>query len=327
MINIPSNVNWVDWTIVAILLYNAYAGWQSGLLSLLISLISLAGSLWVAILTNHVVSQFLTNTFGVPATWSAIGGYLVVALIAQLIISELLHSLAEHLPEKILNSKFNTVLGSLISICNGIIVIAFFLLLILTLPLRGTVKNDIQKSWLGSMITQIAKRYDAPIESTMVQMRQAAIRFMTISPKSGENITLDVAPKESDLSENTTDEQKMVELVNKERAVYKIAPLTVDVKLTQVARAHSRDMFIQRYFSHVAPDRKDPGDRMEAAHILYTVAGENIAYAPDVVTAHTGLMNSPEHKKNILDPTFHKVGIGIISTASMGSMYTQDFTN
>lgn len=55
--------------------------------------------------------------------------------------------------------------------------------------------------------------------------------------------------------------------------------------------------------------------------------GENIGYAPDVDTAHRGLMNSPEHKKNILDPAFHRVGIGIISTKSFGIMVTQDFAN
>jgi uncharacterized protein YkwD len=77
----------------------------------------------------------------------------------------------------------------------------------------------------------------------------------------------------------------------------------------------------------VTPDGKDPAARLTDAGITYTAIGENIAYAPDVTTAHQGLMDSPEHKKNILDPAFHRIGIGIISTDSFGSMYTQEFAN
>lgn len=325
--NTLMQLNWVDWVILVLLLYNAYIGWETGLISLIISLISFAGSLWIALVTNQPFATFLSVKFGIPQIWGAIGGYIVVALVASAVISELLHSVASHLPDKITNSKFDQWLGAVISILNGTVIIAFLLLLILTLPLRGTVKKDIQGSMIGSFIVSVAQHYDAPIQSTMIQMQQAAIKFMTIAPKSDENITLDVSPKASDLYENTADEQQMVILVNKERVAVHDPPLAIDPKLTAVAVEHSRDMFLRHYFSHVTPERKDPGDRLTEAKIPFSVAGENIAYAPDLATAHSGLMNSPEHKKNILDPSFNKVGIGIISTATLGSMYTQDFTN
>ena len=66
---------------------------------------------------------------------------------------------------------------------------------------------------------------------------------------------------------------------------------------------------------------------MEDGSISFTVAGENLAYAPDVATAHQGLMESEGHRRNILDPQFRRVGIGIIATDSWGMMITQNFAN
>jgi uncharacterized protein YkwD len=86
-------------------------------------------------------------------------------------------------------------------------------------------------------------------------------------------------------------------------------------------------MWNQEYFAHVDPSGKDPFDRMEAAGIFALIAGENIALAPSLTAADTGLMNSPLHKKNILDPQYHKIGIGVIDGGIYGKMFTQDFTN
>jgi uncharacterized protein YkwD len=66
---------------------------------------------------------------------------------------------------------------------------------------------------------------------------------------------------------------------------------------------------------------------MRAAGIQFVVAGENLAYAPNVDIAQRGLMNSPGHRANILRPEFGHVGIGVIRSAAEGSMFTQDFTN
>ncbi|MEK7065349.1 MAG: CAP domain-containing protein, partial [Patescibacteria group bacterium] len=78
---------------------------------------------------------------------------------------------------------------------------------------------------------------------------------------------------------------------------------------------------------HVNPEGKDAGDRLGDGGVTYFVAGENLAYAPDVATAHEGLMNSEGHRKNILEPQFRKVGIGVIDGGVYGEMFTQNFTD
>ncbi len=66
-------------------------------------------------------------------------------------------------------------------------------------------------------------------------------------------------------------------------------------------------------------------DRMAAAGVTYRTAGENLALAPTLSLAHTGLMNSPGHRANILHPDFGRVGIGIVDGGLRGLMVTQNF--
>ena len=134
-------------------------------------------------------------------------------------------------------------------------------------------------------------------------------------------------PNDLILTVDAKSENRMVQLVNIERTSRGLSPLVVDSKLTEIARQHSEEMFKLSYFDHISPISGSPFDRMKADGITYISAGENIAYAPNVDVSHNGLMNSPEHKANILDPDFNKIGIGIISAGPWGEMFTQDFTN
>ncbi len=320
-------LNWIDWVIIIILLYHAYEGWSAGMIPLGASFISFAIALWLAVMTHQPVSAFLTEKFGIVPAWSNVLGYITVALIAEMFISQILFALISRIPDKIMKSKANNWLGAILSVVNGFLLVIFFLLVITALPLRGTIKNDIRASTIGGFLVATTEKYGGPIESTLNQVQEQAVKFMTIDPKSDETLNLNIAPKSSDLEVDIADEQKMLILVNGERSKAGVGPLTMSDALIAVARAHSRDMFERRYFAHNSPEGQTPADRMHEGGVVFTSAGENLAYAPDLMTAHTGLMNSPEHKKNILDPAFHKVGIGIISTASWGIMVTQDFTN
>ena len=86
-------------------------------------------------------------------------------------------------------------------------------------------------------------------------------------------------------------------------------------------------MFNLGYFAHQSPVTGSPFDRMKRANIPFGVAGENLAYAPNVQIAHEGLMNSPGHRANILRGEFSRVGIVVIKSDFRGSMFSQEFTN
>ena len=74
-------------------------------------------------------------------------------------------------------------------------------------------------------------------------------------------------------------------------------------------------MLVRGYFGHVTPEGIEPFVRIEKGGIDYDAAGENLALAPTVEIAHTGLMESPGHRANILRPEFGKVGIGALNAA------------
>lgn len=124
----------------------------------------------------------------------------------------------------------------------------------------------------------------------------------------------------------TAEEQKMVSLVNKERANNGLAALSVDMKLVKVARMKSQDMIDNNYFGHQSAKYGSPFDLMKAQGVTYHYAGENLAGADTVDRAHTNLMNSEGHRKNILSPNYTKIGIGVVHGGPYGLMISQEFT-
>jgi uncharacterized protein YkwD len=66
---------------------------------------------------------------------------------------------------------------------------------------------------------------------------------------------------------------------------------------------------------------------MNKAGVKFRTAGENLALAPTLQLAHTGLMNSPGHRANILRPEFGRLGIGIMDGGYHGIMVSQEFRN
>ncbi len=321
------NFNWIDFVIVGVVAYYAFLGWEAGFFSLIANFVSFITAVWAAISWQAPVSAFLTEKFGIATTWSIVLSYIIIAFIVQEIVSEILHAVFTRIPKKIRTSTIVNRLGAVVSALNGFILIVFLLLVILALPLRGTVKNDINASKIGGFLTRYIQKYGGPVKSVIFEVEQGARKFFTIEPQSKEKITLDVTPKSADLRVDAAAESRMLELVNAERAKVGAPALVMDAKIVTVTRAHSRDMFERRYFSHYSPEGEDAADRMQKGGVSFSVAGENLAYAPDVNTAHQGLMDSPGHKRNILDPQFRRIGIGIITTDSYGMMITQNFTN
>ena len=120
-------------------------------------------------------------------------------------------------------------------------------------------------------------------------------------------------------------EQEMLTLVNNERTSRGLPPLVLDPRLVPVSRQHSEEMFRLKYFGHQSPVSGSPFDRLAAAKVTYTRAGENLAYAHSVILAHRGLMDSEGHRENILRPEFTRVGIGVVAAGSYGRMFTQLF--
>ena len=121
------------------------------------------------------------------------------------------------------------------------------------------------------------------------------------------------------------DERRMAEMVNAERAERKLAKLEYHPGLAGVARAHSLDMREHGFFAHESKRTGKVKDRLAKAKMPARAAGENLAKAKTVKHAHTNLMNSPPHRKNILNPELTHVGIGIVRNDKGQLLVTQVF--
>lgn len=157
--------------------------------------------------------------------------------------------------------------------------------------------------------------------------RPFAARLGDSLPTSTPLVLVCSPPLRAAVSALSAGEARMIELVNGERAHAGLAPLRLDLELSAVARAHSRDMADREYFAHVNPDGQSPFDRMRAAGIDYRTAAENIARAGSVDVAHRLLMDSPGHHANILDPRQARIGIGIVAHRESGWLLTQAFAD
>jgi len=121
-------------------------------------------------------------------------------------------------------------------------------------------------------------------------------------------------------------ELQVLELINEERTIRGLSPLSFDESLAKVSEAHSEDMAKRGYFSHNTPEGLTPFDRMKNAGISYNTAGENIAAGQDTPEAVVeAWMNSDGHRKNILNANYKRTGIGCFYGGSYGIYWTQLF--
>ena len=318
-------LNPIDILLLVIVLVGAAAGWARGFLFSALDLVTLAASLAAAFIGWREASQWVATAAPAMGVWIAPLCFVGIFLLVHFVLGTAALKLTVRMPRPVHQNIVNKLLGVLPGAINGAVHAVVAAVLVLTLPLGARI---------GTWATEsaLAARFAAPAEWVEVQLApifnpavQRTLQALMVKPDSRETIPLDfrvasAAPR-PDL------EERMLDLVNTERRAAGLKPVKPDTELTQVARRHSGDMFARGYFSHVSPDGKDLGDRMQQARVGYLAAGENLALAPTLASAHTGLMHSPGHRANILRPQFGRLGIGILDGGRHGLMVTQAFRN
>ncbi len=111
----------------------------------------------------------------------------------------------------------------------------------------------------------------------------------------------------------TLSKEKIIEYTNQERIKNNLSPLEENEILTIAAEIKISDMFEKQYFAHTSPEGKEIVHIVEEVNYDYILVGENLAKGDfqsekEVVE---GWMNSPEHRKNILNPKYTEIGVAI----------------
>lgn len=153
-------------------------------------------------------------------------------------------------------------------------------------------------------------------------------REMAPKPESESDQGIRTTPEETEQDEATHQsssqfQTEVTNLTNKEREKNGLAKLEIDKAVEDVAQKKSEDMAKNNYFSHTSPTYGSPFEMLQQFEVDYTTAAENIAagqQSPQEVV--TGWMNSPGHRKNILNEKVTHIGVGY---AENGAYWTQLF--
>jgi uncharacterized protein YkwD/uncharacterized membrane protein required for colicin V production len=315
----------VDVLLVLVVLLNVWLGWRRGFLLGLLDLAQWLGGLFFALRFYQAVARWLAPHAVWDEAWNMPAAFLLTGAAAGLVIHLAGLAFLKRLPKGVHGGALNRALGAVPGLLNGLISASVLSALLLSLPLPGPARDSARASVIANRLASYTEVVEDTLGPVFNEAIQRTLNRLTIHPESNERVelgfTVKSAPPRPDL------EAQMLEMVNRERAAAGLKPLAPDPALTEVARAHSADMLARGYFAHVTPEGLNPFDRMTKAGISFRIAGENLALAPTLQLAHTGLMNSPGHRANILRPEFGRVGIGILDGGFRGIMVSQEFRN
>lgn len=318
-------LNLIDVLLILLVLLSVLHGWQRGFIYGLLDLLRWIGSLLVGLRFYQNVAGPLGALTGLSEAWSLPVAFLLTAATAGVLIQLAGHFLLRPLPKEIHGRDWNRVLGLLPGLVNGVLAAAIVAPLLLALPLPDGLRVSARESAIANRLATVTERLETALAPIFDEAIRQTLNMRTVRPESNEKVELPY--KVADPQPRADLEAEMLEMVNRERAEAGLAPLAFDTELREVARRHSTDMFRRGYFAHDTPEGRSPFDRIREADITFLIAGENLALAPTLPIAHTGLMNSPGHRANILRPQFGRVGIGVMDGGWRGLMVTQNFRN
>jgi len=118
------------------------------------------------------------------------------------------------------------------------------------------------------------------------------------------------------LNNISKEEWDVLKLVNKERMKRNNTPLSMFSKLQNATDIRVKELV--KYFSHYRPNGEIAFTVLDETKVKnYNYAGENIASGQvSAERVMTGWMNSPGHKKNILNSNYTHIGVGHYYTSS-----------
>ncbi len=318
--------NLIDILLVILIGLNLLNGYRRGFILGVLDLAGWVLSLLAGLRFYDPVARWLGPRVDLWSdVWDQPIAFILVALLVGVVVHLIGYALLRRMSRDVHERPANKALGLLPGLANGLIIAAIVSALLMSVPLSEGISERMRESAVANRLAGYAQSLEAKLRPVFGEAIARSLNLLTVQPDSNERVTLPFTVTSSRPRPDL--ERQMLDLVNEERLGQGLQPLMPDPELTEVARRHSADMFARSYFAHDTPEGLTPFDRMKEADIRFLVAGENLALAPTVSVAHTGLMNSPGHRANILRPQFGRVGIGIMDGGMRGLMVSQEFKN
>jgi uncharacterized protein YkwD len=285
-------------------------------------------ALVIAFFTYAYSAVFLVENFGIDKSYANVLGFFANIFIVKIIIFLVVYKALSGVSSMINNSILNRLAGGLVLFVYGLVVVFLIFSITLSFSLPDFMNRQICSSTTGEFVNSDPLNINSKFKSIFGDILKTTIeKFDFLTVETGENKKIELNFKISDLKIDEQMEMDMLEMVNKERTLSGLNILVVDEKAREVARKYGKNMFENGYFSHIDLDGNDHSYRMKKGGVEFMMSGENLALSQDLESAHEGLMDSPGHRKNILHPFFHRVGIGVIDGGEYGIIFVQNFAD
>jgi uncharacterized membrane protein required for colicin V production len=314
---------WVDLVIIGVLVIGLVQGFWRGLVAQIFQVAALVLALVVAFWAFPQIGQWFETQLRFPVTYARPLALVIVFFAASFVL-QFASTILQKLFAPILQANpLNRAAGALLGAAKHLVFISFALALIVSLPTPSSVKAAVDSSRFAKPLIHFSLKIENILSGWMKDKDLNSLGYRIVGNEgtvtSALNFHLDSAP--NDLFA----EKSLLLLTNETRGKFNKAPLKENEQLREVARNHARDMLQRGYFSHVSPQGEDALVRVKNANIQVVSVGENLANAPSIELAHTGLMESEGHRKNILSEEFTEVGIGVLDAGTHGKMVVQVF--
>jgi uncharacterized protein YkwD len=318
-------MNIIDILLIAVVLFSIYNGYLKGFIVGTLELLMLALGLAGAFMLYPYIADFIEKHWATLGVWTVPLSFIAALIIIRIILSIIVNRILLTIPATAHTSIANRVMGLVPGAVNGIIWATIISALLLSVPFSDGLSSKTRDSAIAGKMADKAEWFNDKLSPVFDEAVNKTLNKLTVEPESEKSISLPFKDDHPKVREDL--EAKMLVLVNEERQKAGLKALKADPEMLVVARAHSKDMFARGYFSHITPEGLSPFDRMKREKVRFLTAGENLALGQTLAICHRGLMNSPGHRANILNPSFGRVGIGILDGGIYGLMITQNFRN
>ena len=316
-------MNYLDLILLVIILLTGWIGFKRGFIRLFLLLTKWIGAFLLAFFLYLDVAPILSANFIVPDQWQLPISFCLVFLVGFLVLSLGIYQIKKALHPALHNSNINRFAGIIPGIALGLL----SALLIVKMTAASLWLDAAAEARQGAITHPLNSSADwsinkmSSIFNTPIQQKISGAFEAGSGGNLFEEFKCDNFISRADL------EQQLLQLVNKERSAVGLVKVVADEALKNAALKHAEDMFTRGYFSHETPEGIDPFERMNQLHIRFKAAGENLAHSNALLSAHTGLMNSPGHRANILNAHFGRLGIAILDGGDKGLMIVEEFRN
>jgi uncharacterized protein YkwD len=320
--------NYIDLIVLLYLFLQLLCGlWKSPLEAFYDILILLA-KLTFALMSYGAIGAIFVRFFHLPSAYANALGFFAGAFLAKLILLFIFGILLSGRRESSAGESMplERLLSAALALLYGLVSAAILFAAVLSVPLPSSALHAIDGSYFAHVATNDPLGVNGKFKDIFSGFYSTALKdFSFLGIKTGKNETAPLGFKTTEVQPDPVSEERMLEMVNRERLERGLKALSVDEKAREAARVYGRYLFANGFISHTDLQDNGPDARMKAAGISYTVMGENLAYAQDVDKAQTGLMKSPEHRENILLPNFNRIGVGAINAGGRGMIFVQEF--